>query len=424
MLVCHDYGLKYRITYGASKTVISVIGSKADTKFFSEIKPWTMDNQSVSVKEDNEHLGLIISNTLEEEKNIDMKLKKCRGALFKLLGPAFSIKCLLSPMLKLHLFRTYIAPIARSGLSAMTLNSKHLNSLTIFQRKVLRGFLGLSNRAPVPALYFATGELPFEASLHRDVFSLFHNVWCNPQMKIFEIIEYLLQNSPSNSHTWARHVRNLASIYDIKDPINLIDTVPPSKKEFSNYIRTKITVNIERKLRASAAANSSMQFFNINLKGLDGRPHPTLFHINSPRDALRARSHMKFLCGDVYTFEKKDKYQGGGSTCRLCSNQEVENTIHIVSTCLAYSELRGRIIIEMKAACESAIPVFNLDEVLQTEVMKTQFFLDCTSMNLPIRINADSELFPTILRLSRDLCFGITKIRTEKLNQEQCLCEE
>ena len=150
---------------------------------------------------------------------------------------------------------------------------------------------------------------------------------------------------------------------------------------------------IERKLRASAAANSSMQFFNINLKGLDGRPHPTLFHINSPRDALRARSHMKFLCGDVYTFEKKDKYQGGGSTCRLCSNQEVENTIHIVSTCLAYSELRSRIIIEMKTVCESAIPVFNLDELLQTEVMKTQFLLDCTSMNLPIRINADSDLW-------------------------------
>ena len=413
--LCQDYGMKYRITYGASKTVVSVIGSKADAKFYSETKPWTMDNQLVSVKEDNEHLGLVISNTKEEEKNIDLKLKKCRGALFKLLGPTFSVKCPLSPMLKLHLFRTYILPIARSGLSAMTLSSKHLHCLTIFHRKVIKGFLGLSNRAPVPALYFLTGELPFEGSLHRDVFSLFHNVWCNSQMKIFEIVQYLLHNSPKNSHTWARHIRNLAKTYDINDPVNIIDTLPPSKKQYSDYIRTKITVKFEKQLRGNAAVNSNMQFLNVNLKGLDGRPHCSLFHINSPGDSIKARSHIKFLCGDVYTFEKRDKYQGGGDLCRLCSNQEIENTIHIVSKCLAYSELRTRIIKEMKVACDTAIPVFNLDEIVQNDVMKTQFILDCTSINLPFRINADSDLFRTILRLSRDLCFGITKLRTEKL---------
>ena len=45
-------------------------------------------------------------------------MKKARGALFKLLGPAFSSKCLLSPAVQLHLFRIYVCPIARSGLSA------------------------------------------------------------------------------------------------------------------------------------------------------------------------------------------------------------------------------------------------------------------------------------------------------------------
>ena len=147
-----------------------------------------MDEQKVSIKEDNEHLGLIVSNISEEDKNIDIKLRKCRSSLFKLLGPTFSIKCNLSPTLKVHLFRTYIAPIARSGLSAMTLSSQQLNPLTIFHRKILRGFLGLSNRAPVPALYFLTGEVPLEATIHRDIFSLFHNIWCNPHTKIYELI--------------------------------------------------------------------------------------------------------------------------------------------------------------------------------------------------------------------------------------------
>ena len=40
--------------------------------YYEDIQPWVMDNLSVSVKEDNDHLGLIVS---EEEKNVDLKNK-------------------------------------------------------------------------------------------------------------------------------------------------------------------------------------------------------------------------------------------------------------------------------------------------------------------------------------------------------------
>ena len=45
-----------------------------------------MNDLPVSVNEDNDHLGLTVSGLREEEKNIDMKIKKARGSLFKLLG--------------------------------------------------------------------------------------------------------------------------------------------------------------------------------------------------------------------------------------------------------------------------------------------------------------------------------------------------
>ena len=103
-------------------------------------------------------------------------------------------KCLLSPAVQVHLFRIYVCPVARSGLSAMTLSDNHLDSLSMFHRKILRGFLHLSNRSPIPALFFLTGELPIVARLHRDVFSLFYNIWINPHTKIFSITKYLLEN--------------------------------------------------------------------------------------------------------------------------------------------------------------------------------------------------------------------------------------
>ena len=105
--ISQHYGQLYRIKYGANKTVISVVGSKVDMKYFEDVKPWHMDSLPVSVMEDNDHLGLIISGIREEEKNVDRRLQKARGSLFKLLGPAFSYKTLLSPgTLKHRISRT------------------------------------------------------------------------------------------------------------------------------------------------------------------------------------------------------------------------------------------------------------------------------------------------------------------------------
>ena len=167
-----------------------------------------------------------------------------------------------------------------------------------------------------------------------------------------------------------------------------------------------------------------MQFININLKGLNGRPHPCLRHIYTARDAVKARCHVKFLCCDVYTLEKKAKFQGGDPKCRLCCSKDSEKIVHIVSICEAYSELRMRILNEIKIACESSLPRFEIDDLLQDNFLKTQFILDCSSFNLPLRINADSDLYVTVLKLSRDFCYGISKLRTEKLKFMQQSIEE
>ena len=153
---------------------------------------------------------LIVSGTHEVEKNIDRKIKKARGALFKLLGPVFSSKCMLSPEVQVHLYKVYVCPIARSGLSALSITDAQLKPLVSFHKKSLRGFLKLSERSPIPALYFLTGELPIIAKVHMDVFSLFYNIWINPQTEIFKLVQYLLKYSNEKSHTWCRYIRKLA----------------------------------------------------------------------------------------------------------------------------------------------------------------------------------------------------------------------
>ena len=155
-----------------TELLIPVSGSEIDRQFYRDTTPWTMGGDYIKVTEDNEHLGQIVSGIHQLEKNIDLRIKKSRGSLFKLLGPAFAYRCLLSPAVKLHLYRTYICPIVRSGLSSFTLRQTPLQPLMIFQRKTLRSILKLSKSSSIPALHFLTGELPVEGKIHRDVFSL------------------------------------------------------------------------------------------------------------------------------------------------------------------------------------------------------------------------------------------------------------
>ena len=127
----------------------------------------------IRVTTDNEHLEQIVSGTNQSEKNVDLRILKSRGSLYKLLGPAFAYKCMLSPVVKLHLYRMYICQIIRYGLSSLTLIQTTLQPLIIFQRKILRCILKLSKWSSIPALHFLTGELPVEGKVRRDVFSLF-----------------------------------------------------------------------------------------------------------------------------------------------------------------------------------------------------------------------------------------------------------
>ena len=335
------------VKYGASKTKITVVGSAVDRQYYSEISPWRLDDSTVEVSTDNEHLGQIVTGVDQVRKNVDLRISKGRNAIFSLRGPAFNNKCLLNPALKYHLIRTYISPIIRSGLSSFALKSSHLAPLNIFHRKILRGILNLSRSSSIPALHFSLCELPMEGQIHKDVFSLFFIVWSNPQSKIYAIIKYLLETSSPNSRTWAIHLRFTARKYGLLDPLSYLNMKAPTKESFKELINTKVSVFYENELRTMAAKNSCMTFFNVSLIGLRGRHHPALSNISTTHEVKKAQFHIKMLVGDYLTFEKKASQSGGAPICKSCEDIRNENIIHIVSQCKAYSEIGERIKLEL-----------------------------------------------------------------------------
>ena len=247
-IVSH-YANRYRVVFNPSKTKIVVTGSKHDMSFYADTKPWKLNGQEISVVENNDHLGLIVSGMDEELKNVDNNINKCRRSLFSLLGPAFSYNCQLSPATQIHLWHTYNLPVLLSGLAALPVRPTQIAALATFHHKILRGFLHLSSTAPVPSLYFLLGEVPIEAKVHLDLLALFYNIWSNPSTKIHHLIKYLLMMTDTNSTTWANHVRIIFSIYSLPDPLSLLQQHAWTKSQWKEVTNTHIIVHMEKKWR-------------------------------------------------------------------------------------------------------------------------------------------------------------------------------
>ena len=414
------YAKRYQLRFNADKTKIVVTGSKLDMSFYKDTSPWTLDGQTVKVVDSNEHLGLLVSGSDEEQLNVDEKIVKCRTSLFSLLGPAYSFKCLLSPTVQIHLWRTCNLPRLLSGLTALPIRPAQAKALETFHKKVLRGFLKLSRASPIPALYFLLGELPVEATLHIRTLGLFHNIMSNPNSTVYPMVKYIMQMCSRNSTTWSNHVQLLCLKYGLPPPLSLLKENLPaiSKDNWSILVKTRVTIWHEREIRKLAENNSKMKYLNVQLSGLNGNPHPALNNILNTRDVKKLRTHLKFLTCDVLCNELLACNQPSRSpACDLCGCP-IDSIEHILVSCRALSEVRDRLYPEL---VNTVVQVQPNNDIIHTAHhspnVLAQFILDCTSTNLPesYRIPAHNPEISAVFRISRDWCFAIHSERSRQL---------
>ena len=412
------YGKRYRLTFGADKTVVTVTGSKHDILYYQDINIWSLYGEKLAVKEDNSHLGLIVSGVDEEVKNVDKNLKSTRQALFIYLGNIFAFKCKISPAVQYHTWSIFIKPVLRSGLAALPVRPTAVKSITAFHHKVLRAILKLSAHSPVAPLYFLLGELPLEASLHLDVLGLFWNVWTNPQTKCFEVTKYLLQMAGDNSLTWAAHVKILFLMYNLPNPLELLSSTPWSKNQWKEYTKTKVTCYWEAMWRSKAVTNTKLAYLNVQTVGLSGQPHPMFRWVSSTRDVTRVRPHVKMLSGDYLCYANLAHDRDTDPHCCLCLLVPApkEDLVHVLTMCSATRDTRSRLMPDLFNTIASFYPSNGLLNHTPHSVL-TQFILDCSSLNLPadIRVPPAHPGYVDISRQCSNLIFTLHKDRTRQL---------
>ena len=270
----------------------------------------------------------------------------------------------------------------------------------------------MSRQASTAGIHFLTGEIPIEAKIHKDVFSLFFSVWTNPDSKIYSIVKYILSSSNDDSKTWSIFVRQVSNQYGLEDPLTCLYRDAPTKSSFKNDINARINAFHESEIRRKA----NMEYFNVSLLGLSGRHHPALSGLVTTLDVKKSRSHIKMLIGDLYTYETKSEQSGGSPNCRLCEDNLSENICHILTFCSAYSEIRLRILNEYSYLCLQSISGVSFEKILSDNKTLCQFILDPSSINFKNRIHPTDPLLGSFFSISRDICFSINERRVKLLN--------
>ena len=205
-----------------------------------------------------------------------------------------------------------------------------------------------------------------------------------------------------NSTTWFHHVQLLCMTYGLPEPLLLMKTSPPwNKSDWNDLVKTRVTAWHERKLRSSSTNNSKMRYFNVDLIGLSGRPHPALNKIVNVQE-------IKFLTSDLKHKYNQENYDQS-SSCHLCREETLCVVEHLLVTCRKSLEIRSRMFPELVNAVASVWPKCNILVCEPSPKILLQFILDPTSFNLPndIRLPIQCPNIDEVFRVSRDWCYAI-----------------
>ena len=151
--------------------------------------------------------------------------------------------------------------------------------------------------------------------------------------------------------------------------------------------------------------------------GLRGRHHPALSNMATTNEVRVSRPHLKMLAGNYLTYKMKSEQSGGSPHCRICTSGQEESLSHVISSCEGLSGDRDRIIMEFRNLCSVTKNSINFDEILKNEQNVTQFILDPSSLNLPVRVSLSDPVISDFYRLSRQYCYKLDKTRTGLLKK-------
>ena len=145
-------------------------------KDLADSPSWFLAGHSLRVVSETEHLGIVISSDLKTHQHVAQRKKRARGSFYA-LAPAGMFSKELSPLDKMFLWRTIVAPSLVFGSVVAPFQPEDVSEMEHLQARLLKAALGLPPQAHHSALLVALG-VPSVQETHRAwILRVFHNVF-------------------------------------------------------------------------------------------------------------------------------------------------------------------------------------------------------------------------------------------------------
>ena len=117
------------------------------------------------------------------------------------------------------------------------------------------------------------------------------------------LVKYLLMMSDNSSLTWCANVRIIFCLYQLPDPLQLLDTTPWSKERWKSHTNIAVLSYHEKLWRHKAVDNYKLKYLNVKCIGLSSKLHPILSWVLTTQDVVTVRPHIKMLAGDYLCYD-------------------------------------------------------------------------------------------------------------------------
>ena len=188
------------------------------------------------------------------------------------------------------------------------------------------------------------GCLPGRAVLHTRQLTLFLMICRLPTNPLHEHARYILGSGESSPKSWFQQVSDLCTQYGLSPPIQLLSN-PPSKEQFKQEMKFKITKFWHEKLAAEIAQLKSLKYFKPELYSLTKPHYMWTTAAGKPFECSKSTVLGRMASGR-YRSEMLKRYwsTNRSGSCRAPSCQDTPGTLeHLLAECPALSQTRERL---------------------------------------------------------------------------------
>ena len=246
--------------------------------------------------------------------------------------------------LSLRLFHALVEPIAMYNVenwSILTdkqlakLNADTLFSfidkspLDILHRKIVRYTLGVNNSSPNIAIYGDTGEIPLTIKGFTLLVNFWHHLNMLPELSLANLA---LKENIQMRTNWIKTVEKIFNIFNLTEHVDAVPFKDRSKKVCREFYRNMWTDSLP------SNEQSRVKFYKQINHEIQPAKYTLLPYFQRKVIAkLRCSSHeLEIEKGRHKKTPPENRF------CEMCSENEVEDENHFLSSCPAYINLQGK----------------------------------------------------------------------------------